>query len=673
MSGRHIFALLLAAAVVAGDVQGKGGSGAVPVTRQQAENEEGGATSMWPAVTEVSAPPAAALRECIVERDRLLSDEAIRWIAANDELLAKWLEAQRRITDNLADAIGKDPLRADSMLGDYRFLLSQYRAEIGHCRDFPAFDRTKALNVMEFGAAGDGIADDSPAIRKAIAAATAVAGPGRAVFIPKGKYKIGFDPNQPGANLSFKNIDHLLVYGENGTDIHIPQPLAVAVSMRDSNDVRLENLNFVFTKRPFTTGVVLKRLSNDTLRCRIDDGMADPADGMFRECQSRGLMRFYSPELLPGSKRPARSSILPHQGAPKVTKVADGIYDFRMKSFLPLSEEHAPGVRFAFYARTFGNHAFSVMDCTRPRFVNIRLNASSAMAFCFINTERPFVAGCKVEADPDTFVSTSADGVFLRGGALGGLLCDNAIRQIGDDFINIHSLLSPAIDGFGKRLVLKKKQWSSRYLKTGARIGLIPVSQGINEPTIEGRIARLAENEDSYEVTLDVNFGDFVTSAGRGNGNDIPKADFIVLPDDLCHGLVIQGNRFEHGLSRFLAGGRNWLFKGNTVVDSLHHSFFMNICPEPGGQENAEFALPRNIEISRNTFKTLAKTLFNGGTSFNQFRPINPERPTASHIKITDNVIQVHGSSAQPLFNMEHTAFLTVEGNSVAGKRQEGE
>ena len=614
-----------------------------------------------------AASLAAPLQDCISEKDSLLSENAIREIAAHDELLAKWLEAQRRITDNLADAIGKDPLRADSMLGDYQFLLSQYRAEIGHYRDFPAFDKTKALNVREFGAAGDGIADDGPAIRKAIAAATAVAGPGRVVFIPKGKYKIGYDPDQPGSNLCFKNIDHLLVYGEEGTDIHIPQPLAVAVSMRDSNDVRLENLTFVFTKRPFTTGVVQERLSDDTLRCKIDDGMADPTDGMFRECQTKGLMRFYSPELVPGSKRPARSSILPHQGAPEITKVADSIFDFKMRSFLPLSEEHAPGVRFAFYARTFGNHAFSVMNCTRPRFVNIRLNSSSAMAFCFINTERPFVAGCTVEADPDTFVSTSADGIYLRGGALGGLLYGNAIRHIGDDFINIHSLLSPALDGSGQRLILKK-QWPKQYLKTGARIGLISVSQGINEPTIEGRIAMLAENEDGYEVNLDVSFGNLVTQTSRLAGEGIPKADFLVLPDELCHGLVIQGNRFEHGLSRILAGGRNCLFTGNTVEDSLQHSYFMNICPEPGGQENAEFALPRNIEISRNTFGTLAKTLFNGGTSFNQFRPINPERPTASHIKITDNDIQVHGSSAQPLFNMEHTAFLTVAGNAIASE-----
>ena len=614
----------------------------------------------------ISVIPASAitLQECILERDNLLSEKIIREISAHDDLLAKWLESQKRITDNLAEAIRKDPLRADSLLGDYQFLLSQYRAEIQHDHDFPVFDKTKSLNVKEFGAIGDGIADDGPAIRKAVAAATAVNGAGRAVFLPKGKYKVGYDPIQPGTNLFFNNIDHLLVYGENGTDILIPQPLAVAVGMRDSNDVRLENLNFIFTKRPFTTGTVQERLSDDTLRCKIDHGMAEPTDGMFMQCQFKGLMRFYSPELIPGSNRPARSSILPHQGAPNVTKVSDGIYDFKMKNFLPLSKDYAPGVRFAFYARTYGNHAFSVMNCTRPRFINIRLNSSSAMAFCLINAERPFIAGCTVEADPDTFVSTSADGIYLRGGALGGLLYDNTIRHIGDDFINIHTLLSPAFDGSDKRLILKK-QWFKQYLKTGVRIGLIPVSQGINEPTIEGCIALLEENEHNYVANLDVSFGNLVTHVRRCTVKDFPKADFLVLLDDLCHGLVIQNNRFEYGLSRFLAGGRNWLFTENTVEDSLQHTYFMNICPEPGGHENAEFALPRNIEISHNTFKTLAKSLFNGGTSVNQFCPINPERPTASHIKITDNVIHVHGSTTRPLINMKHTAFLTVENNDV--------
>ena len=613
----------------------------------------------------ISVLPASAitLQECILERDKLLSDKTIREISSHDDLFAKWLEAQKRITDNLAEAIPKDPLRSDSLLGDYQFLLSQYRAEIQHDHDFPIFDKSKALNVKSFGAVGNGDTDDGPAIRKAVVAATAVNGPARAVFLPKGKYKVGYDPNQPGTNLVFNSIDHLLVFGEEGTDILIPQPLAVAVGMRDSNDVRLENLNFVFTKRPFTTGVIKEQISDDTLRCEIDRGMADPTDDMFKQCQFKGLMRFYSPELVSGSNRPARSSILPHQSAPDVTKVANGVYDFKMKNFLPL-KGYTPGVRFAFYARTYGNHAFSVMNCTRPRFVNIRLNSSSAMAFCLINTERPFIAGCTVEADPDTFVSTSADGIYLRGGALGGLLYNNTIRHIGDDFINIHSLLSPAFDGADKRLILKK-QWFKQYLRTGVRIGLIPVSQGINEPTIEGHIALLEENEHNYVANLDVSFGNLVTHVRRCTVKDFPKADFLVLLDDLCHGLVIQNNRFEYGLSRFLAGGRNWLFTGNTVEDSLQHSFFMNICPEPGGHENAEFALPRNIEISHNTFKTFAKSLFNGGTSVNQFRPINHERPTASHIKITNNDIHVWGSSDRPLINMKDTAFLTIENNRI--------
>ena len=611
------------------------------------------------------ALPVAAvpLTELVAQRDELLSEKNLLEISQQDDLLARWLTAQKRITDNLAEAIQKDALRADSLAGDFQFLLSQYRTEIDNFRKIPAFNRKNALNVKDFGAKADGVTDDGPAIRNAIAAAVGRDIPNRAVFIPKGHYRLGYDPQRPGSNLYIHDVEHLLIFGEDGTELLIPQPLAVPVQISSTDDVRLENLRVTFTKRPFTTGVVKQQISDDTLRCEIDNGMADPTDDMFKACQFKGLMRFYSAELNPDSRRPARSSILPHQGAPDVTKVGERLYDFKMKNFLPL-KGYTPGIRFAFYARTYGNHAVSSFNTTRLRLVNIHLNSSSAMAFCLINADRPFIAGCTVEADPDTFVSTSADGIYLRGGAVGGLLYNNTIRHIGDDFVNIHSLLSPAFDGADKRLILKK-QWFKQYLKTGVRIGLIPVSQGINEPTIEGRIALLEENEHNYVANLDVSFGNLVTHVRRCTVKDFPKADFLVLLDDLCHGLVIQNNRFEYGLSRFLAGGRNWLFTENTVEDSLQHTYFMNICPEPGGHEDAEFALPRNIEISHNTFKTLAKSLFNGGTSVNQFRPINHERPTASHIKITNNDIHVWGSSDRPLINMKDTAFLTIENNRI--------
>ena len=143
----------------------------------------------------------------------------------------------------------------------------------------------------------------------------------------------------------------------------------------------------------------------------------------------------------------------------------------------------------------------------------------------------------------------------------------------------------------------------------------------------------------------------------------------LILTDNQSHGLVVTGNRFENGLSRFLAGGRNWLFTDNTVIDSLSHSFFMNLRPERFGRAGFECVPPRNIEISGNRFRTQAKTLFRFGGG-----PRNSgTAPTASHIRICGNVIEITGSSNLPLIDIDNVEYLTITGNRVdAARQQEG-
>lgn len=61
-------------------------------------------------------------------------------------------------------------------------------------------DSSSTINVKNFGALGDGVTDDSIAIRKAFAAANAIGG--GTVYFPPGTYLVSADPNTPTNNIS---------------------------------------------------------------------------------------------------------------------------------------------------------------------------------------------------------------------------------------------------------------------------------------------------------------------------------------------------------------------------------------------------------------------------------------------------------------------------------------
>lgn len=598
---------------------------------------------------------AANVTELDARRDAMLNPEKIAEVATVDSLTGDWLAGQRRILGNLSAAITQETKSetAESLKADYEFLLSRIAGEIDWTMKTPVIDESKVYNVKSFGAKGDGIADDGNAIRKAIAAAASDSAGRRTVFLPRGHYLVCCTGSQTG-NIKLEGLRDLRILGERGTEILLPGPLDIAVRISECENVGLKNLTFTYLVPPYTTGVITDFPADNVIRVRLDPGMTAPTAGMFQQAQTKGLMRFYSADLIPGSLRPRLSSIAPHQSAPRVTKVDDRTYDFCVNSVTPVSQNYAPGSRFAFYARTYGNHAIDNARSNRIRLENLVLHTSSAMAILNNCSERPFVVGCRIEASPGSFVSTSADGIYMRNISLGGLVKGNIVRHIGDDFMNIHTIVHPAVKGKGHLLFLAKKDWNLCYLAPGRRLGLIRTSIGQNEVSKEARIVSVTEDGDCLKVALDGDFGTFVTLESE---KGIP--DMLMLPDNQSHGLVVTGNRFEDGLSRFLAGGRNWLFTDNVVIDSLHHSFFMNFHLEAIGRKGGEFVSPRNIEVSGNRFETEAKTLFRFGDT--------------SHIRIINNEIDMNGNSKRPLIDIENADFLTITGNCVrAAEPQDG-
>ena len=282
-------------------------------------------------------------------------------------------------------------------------------------------------------------------------------------------------------------------------------------------------------------------------------------------------------------------------------------------------------------------------------------------------SDRPFVVNCRIEALPGSFVSTSADGIYMRNISLGGLVRGNIVRHVGDDFMNIHSYVFPAVKAEGKTLYVKAKDWNLRNFAPGRRLGLLRTSAGQNGIAKEVRITAIEPEGELLKVTLDGGFGRIVTLEDTKG-----MPDMLILPDNQNHGMVVTGNRFEDGVSRFLAGGRNWLFTDNTVVDSLHHSYFMNLCPETVGRNGFEFVTPRNVELAGNRFETAAKTLFRFGSSANAEREADHSIPSASHIRVADNDIEITGSSNLPLIRINGVEFLTFTGNRISAAAPQG-
>ena len=214
---------------------------------------------------------------------------------------------------------------------------------------------------------------------------------------------------------------------------------------------------------------------------------------------------------------------------------------------------------------------------------------------------------------------------------------------------------------------MKAKDWTLRNFAPGRRLGLLRTSAGQNGIAKEVRITAIEPEGELLKVTLDGGFGRIVTLEDTKG-----MPDMLILPDNQNHGMVVTGNRFEDGVSRFLAGGRNWLFTDNTVVDSLHHSYFMNLCPETVGRNGFEFVTPRNVELAGNRFETAAKTLFRFGSSANAEREADHSIPSASHIRVADNDIEITGSSNLPLIRINGVEFLTFTGNRISAAAPQG-
>ncbi len=596
---------------------------------------------------------------------------------------ADWVKYQRDIFANFKKAAQFDfkyqPSRLKATLCDWESLLKRMEQELkvyGSQLD-PA--STGQINVRDFGAKGDGRTNDAPAFRRAFAAANK--GPKRHVFIPAGKYLIDHAKKNDPECIIFhlKGYKNVLISGEKGTVLIAKNPRSLVFKIEQCENVRLQNFHHTSSKPFYTTGII-KSSHDDILEVKIDEGRMSPLDPIFAQSDGKGLVRIMSGKPLADGITPAAYC---QQNArcfwkAKVRSLGNGLYEFKRPANIKVpARYYKPGQRLVYYARDHRKSTVNLIDSNHCRIDRVSIDSSSGMPFYSKCSDATFITRCRIQAPKGSFIATSADGLYSQWASLGSYLAGNTFKHLGDDFINVNSLLLP-VHIQEKNVLYLTSYLPDAYLPRLKRISILHCHKGENYPSEVYFIKSAThvmkksgkEKFKLLRLELDRSPGNLKTTAPdismrtchRRRAFKKEKFDMVYFPDLHSSGMVLADNTYAHGVSRILPFGSNCLMINNRFEEYLDLHVLM---------EYTQTYMPwwieayysSNVAIKNNYFKSTNKSVI----SFQSIR-FNPKNKATylPHVYITDNKFEIlPGMNKRPIFYIKACDDLEIIDNFI--------
>ena len=461
--------------------------------------------------------------------------------------------------------------------------------------------------VADFGAAGDGKADDAPAVRKALAAAIQ-AGPGSKVVFERKTYR--FDRQPGGAVLALEDADGITLEG-NRAEI-IGSPWNGFLSIRNSRHIAMRGFVIDFDPAGFTQGDIVEvGPEKGGFLLRIHPGYANPVElGETLDKKAWDRVGF----TIDAKERRLKPG--PIDFIKDITEVDRARRLLRITLQAETFSHIAVGDRFVMGLHHGGSGALIEVCQSADILLEDYTIHSGKFGMNHVlsdNDGRVHVKGARIAFRPGSnhLVTSIKDGFHVKHNRIGPIIEGCVLEGMMDDAINI-SVCPYWVrqDMGGNRYLIAELQFSPR---AGDRLmAYTPVPGRVTMPlkvlAVEPAQTPKGMSGKWNIITLDQPIPD-LSPHGGGNlfpgGDDKLRITGLYNLDRCGRGYIVRNNTFlaqrRHAL---LARGPDGLFEGN-MVDGVGGSGVW-LGNEIGSFYEGPF--PENTIIRNNTFRNTVGT-----------------------------------------------------------------
>lgn len=302
--------------------------------------------------------------------------------------------------------------------------------------------------VADYGAVGDGVTDDAPAIRKAVEAAIEF-GPNAKVVFERKTYRLG-ETEGGGAQIVLDGVRGLTLDG-NGAFL-LNTPTNGVFSLNDCRDVAIRGFVIDYEPMPYTQGTICAvDAEAGSFDLQIQDGYPlPPPDEWAKQNRPGDTWRWGT--IIDPQERHRRWDVVAHYFIASVNPVEGTERTFRIQTTPNSARQVAPllvGDRFfmplcpgsdEFRKSTTGNN-ISVRGSSDCLLKDITIyGARNGMNFAIARNEgRITLNGIKIGFRPgsDRLVSTWKDGMHCKDNRVGPTIEECYFEGMLDDSINI--------------------------------------------------------------------------------------------------------------------------------------------------------------------------------------------------------------------------------------------